>query len=366
MQIARLELVHVTMPLVVPFASAHSVRSERQLFLVKVTTTDDVVGWGECASEAIAGYSAETLSVSADKLRNEIVPRLNAINSADGASGVMREVEGATFARASVYQAMLDAELRTAGITLAQHLKPWSRAVRPGVVVGLQDNIADSIKLMLQYVDEGYGRIKFKIEPGRDREVLLAVRQALGVGFEVQVDANGAYNRDDFDLLQSLDEFRLRMIEQPLSPDDLEGSAALAALMNTPICLDEGIRDVEDVSRANSLRAGRIFNVKPGRVGGIDEAVRMINFCEAKHLGCWVGGMLETGVGRTANIVLAAMSGCTHHSDVSPSSRYFETDLTEPFVMENGKIEVPNEVGAARAPIDEVLRHYDATTERLI
>ena len=238
--------------------------------------------------------------------------------------------------------------------------------VSPGVVVGLQPEMKDTLDLLQGYVADGYARYKFKIEPGRDVEVIKAIRNFVGEEAVIQVDANGSYGRDDIARLTSLDEFKMAMLEQPLPAHDIDGSAELASRMRTPICLDEAMVDRPSVAAAIASSAGSIINVKPGRVGGIDEAARIHDLCVAEGVGCWIGGMLETGVGRTANIVLAALPGCTYPGDVSPSSRYFATDLTEPFVMRDGKIEVPEEPGASRAPIEDVLRHYGATHERVL
>ena len=366
MQIARLDLVHVTMPMVTPFASTHASRSNRRLFLVRVETQDGVVGWGECAAEEKVGYSSETLEISAAAVRNAIAPELGNLNDSAALGDGLRALTPAKFAAAAVYQAMLDADLRDSGLSLANILGVTAKHVHPGVVLGLQTDMKDTLDLLHGYVADGYARYKFKIEPGRDIEVIKAIRNFVGGEAVIQVDANGSYGRDDIVMLTSLDEFKMAMLEQPLPADDIDGSAELASRMRTPICLDEAMVDRPSVAAAIASSAGSIINIKPGRVGGIDEAARIHDLCSEEGVGCWIGGMLETGVGRTANIVLAALPGCTHPGDVSPSSRYYATDLTEPFVMRDGKIEVPQEPGASRAPIEDVLRHYGAINERVI
>jgi o-succinylbenzoate synthase len=367
-KIERLELVHVAMPMVSVFESAHSSRSSRLLFLVKVTTSDGVIGWGECASESVSGYSSETLEISAQKIRDEIVPRMSKLGGITPLEldAMCAEVLNANFALAAMQQAVLDAELRAAGVSLAAHLGVTAEVVRPGVVLGLQGEITHALRTIDGYLSDGYARIKFKIEPGRDLDVVKTIRAHVGPEVVLQVDANGAYTREDFSLLSSLDEYGLAMLEQPLTPNDLEGSAFLAQQIATPICLDEGIKTSADASEALTAGAGRIINIKPGRMGGIMEAVRTQELCASREVGCWIGGMLETGVGRTANVVLAGLPSCTHPGDISASRRYFETDLTQPFEIVNGTIAVPHEPGAARSPIPEVLATYTTRVERVI
>jgi O-succinylbenzoate synthase len=230
----------------------------------------------------------------------------------------------------------------------------------------MQDDDRALLREIDGYIADGYQRIKFKIEPGRDLQVVRTVRNHVGPRFLLQVDANGSYRGGDTQSLILLDEFNLAMVEQPLPPDDLEGSKLLAAQMSTPICLDEGIAAAADARHAIEFGAGSIINVKPGRVGGILEAHRVQRECAALSAGCWIGGMLETGVGRHANVVLAADVSCTHPGDVSASRRYFATDLTEPFELIDGRVEVPTEPGAARAPIPEVLKRFTTSVERII
>ena len=368
MKISRLELIHVVMPMVSKFASAHSSRAERELFLVKITSSDGVIGWGECAAEKVAGYSTETIGNSAHAIRNTFGPDLVS-RGAVTATEIDELVIGnphTNFARSALQQAVLDIELRMTGTSLAEYFGITAEFVSPGVVVGIQSDKDALLRDVDSYIADGYQRIKFKIEPHHDLGVVRLLREHVGPDFVLQVDANGSYRREDTPLLTALDEFNLAMIEQPLPPDDLEGSKLLAEQMSTPICLDEGIGNVAEARHAIKFGAGRILNVKPGRVGGILEAHRVQRECAALSAGCWIGGMLETGVGRTANVVLAGDGACTHPGDVSASKRYFATDLTEPFELVDGRVAVPQEPGAARAPISEVLKRFTTSIERII
>jgi O-succinylbenzoate synthase len=212
------------------------------------------------------------------------------------------------------------------------------------------------------YLDAGYLRIKLKIEPGWDIEPVRAVRERFG-DILLQVDANTAYRRGDARHLARLDDFDLLLLEQPLAQDDLLGHAALARELTTPICLDESIVSARAAADAIALGACRIVNIKPGRVGGHLEARRIHDVCTAHDVPVWCGGMLETGLGRAANLALAALPGFAFPGDTSASDRYYTTDLTEPFVLSDGHLAVPTGPGIGVSPIPEVLER--ATTDTI-
>jgi O-succinylbenzoate synthase len=207
------------------------------------------------------------------------------------------------------------------------------------------------------YLAEGYRRIKCKIEPGWDVEPMRAVRAAVGPDVLLQVDANAAYSLSDDDVaaLRALDDLGLLLIEQPLGEDDLRGHAALAAQLQTPICLDESITSVARLEEALEVGACSIVNIKAGRVGGLAEAVRIHDVCVARDVPVWCGGMLETGLGRAANVALASLPGFTLPGDLSASRRWFAEDLTEPFELEDGRLRVPTGPGLGVTPLPEVL-----------
>lgn len=258
-------------------------------------------------------------------------------------------------AKAALEAAVLDAWLRTAGVGLAQHLG----GVRDRVACGVSVGIAPSAEAMLEeiegYVRSGYLRVKLKIEPGRDVEVVRAVRDALP-DTPLSVDANGAYSLSDVSLFEALDPFGLVMIEQPLDFEDLLDHATLQSRVNTAICLDESIRSARDALTAIRLGACRVINIKPGRVGGILEGKRVHDLAAAAGIPVWIGGMLETGVGRAANVALAALPGVTLPGDTSASDRYFPEDITEPFLLgADGTMAVPSGPGIGVTPIPERL-----------
>jgi O-succinylbenzoate synthase len=213
------------------------------------------------------------------------------------------------------------------------------------------------------YLDEGYRRIKLKVEPGWDVEPVRAVREQFGDDLLLQVDANTAYTLADAPHLALLDAFDLLLIEQPLDEEDLLGHAKLAQQIATPVCLDESIISARVAEAAIELGACAIVNIKPGRVGGYLEARRVHDVCAAHGVPVWCGGMLETGIGRAANVALAALPNFTLPGDTSASSRYFATDITEPFVLDDGRLRVPLGPGIGVEPVADVLKELTVSTE---
>jgi O-succinylbenzoate synthase len=229
----------------------------------------------------------------------------------------------------------------------------------------LHDTIDETVAAVDAYLADGYVRIKLKIEPGRDVELVAAVRHHIGPDVLLQVDANAAYTLGDARHLARLDAFDLLLIEQPLAEHDLRQHAVLARQLRTPLCLDESITSADVAADAIALGACRIVNVKPGRVGGYLEARRIHDVCRAQGVPVWCGGMLETGVGRAANLALAALPGFTLPADLSASDRYYRRDVTEPFVLGAGHLDVPSGPGIGVVPDADVLRDLGATVERL-
>jgi O-succinylbenzoate synthase len=268
-------------------------------------------------------------------------------------------------AKAAIETAVLDAELRVAGVRLADHLGAVREAVDAGVSVGIMDSIPQLLDAVERYLDEGYRRIKLKIEPGWDVEPVRTVRERFGDDVLLQVDANTAYTLADARHLARLDPFDLLLIEQPLEEDDVLGHAKLAKLVRTPICLDESITSARIAAAAIELGACAIVNIKPGRVGGYLEARRVHDVCAAHGIPVWCGGMLETGIGRAANVALAALPNFTLPGDTSASGRYYALDVTAPFVLEGGRLRVPTGPGIGIDPIPDVLESLTVSTETI-
>jgi O-succinylbenzoate synthase len=235
-------------------------------------------------------------------------------------------------------------------MSLSHYLGGVRDMVDAGVAVGIAPSIGELLDTVAAHVEAGYRRVKLKVEPGWDVEPVRAVRERFGPDLLLQVDANASYTLADAPHLAMLDRFGLVLIEQPLPEDDLAGHAALARRITTPICLDESIRSARDAAAAIGAGACSVVNVKPGRVGGLLEARRVHDVCVAHDVPVWCGGMLETGIGRAANVALASLPGFTLPGDLSASDRYFEEDVTEPFVLDGGRLAVPPGPGIGVTP----------------
>jgi O-succinylbenzoate synthase len=373
-KIANVELRRIAMPLVSPFRTSFGSQTERDILLVRVDladasggTSDTVEGWGECVALSEPSYSPEYVDGAQHVIVHHLLPTLmsvGALTAADVAP-TLAKFHGHPMAKAALEMAILDAQLRAGGQSFASYLGVERTRIPSGVSVGIHDSTEELLAAVQGYVDDGYVRIKLKIEPGADIEQVAAVRDLIGPATPFQVDANTAYRRTDGAHLRRLDEFDLLLIEQPLPEDDIIGHARLAAEIETPICLDESLVSASGTADAIELGACEIANIKPGRVGGYLEAVRIHDLCIAKGIPAWCGGMLETGIGRAANAGLAALPGFTLPGDISASNRFYAQDIvTDPITITDGHVTVPTTPGLGydldRPFLDQV------TTSRLV
>ncbi|NED96279.1 o-succinylbenzoate synthase [Phytoactinopolyspora alkaliphila] len=366
MKITGFELRRVSMPLVAPFRTSFGVATERDVLLVRAASAD-AEGWGECVAMSEPLYSPEYVEGAADVMRRSLIPRLLAVADLDPrqVGRVLEPIKGHRMAKAALETAVLDAWLRERGESFGAFLGAVRDRVPAGVSVGIMDTIPQLLDAVDGYLQQGYLRIKLKIEPGWDVAPVRAVRERFGDDVLLQVDANAAYTLADAPTLARLDDFDLLLIEQPLGEDDLRQHAELATLVRTPICLDESIESAKDAADAIAMRATRVVNIKPGRVGGYLEARRIHDVCQANGIPVWCGGMLETGLGRAANVALAALPGFSLPGDTSASDRYYAEDITEPFVLESGHVRVPDGAGIGVEPLPDVLRARTAASEWL-
>ncbi len=365
MRLELVELVRVAMPLVRPFRTSFGVQHVRDVLLVHVRS-DGGDGWGESAAHAEPFYNEEFTESAALVLERWLVPAvLDRDLSAGEVGGRCAHVNGYRAAKAGLEMAVLDAELRATGTSLATYLGASRDTIDVGVSVGITATIDDLVAQVGGYVDEGYRRVKLKVMPGWDVEPLRAVR-AQHPSLALQVDANAGYGTADVDLVASLDQFDLLMIEQPFAPDEIRLHAELASRMHTPICLDESILSTVHTAMALDLGACSIVNIKVGRVGGLLEARRIHDLCLARGVPVWCGGMLETGIGRAANVALAALAGFTYPADISASDRYWRRDLTEPFRLVDSQLHVPTGPGLGVEVDLEALRELGATTRTVV
>jgi O-succinylbenzoate synthase len=364
MKLTGIELRRISIPLVAPFRTSFGVETGRDVLLLRVVT-DAAEGWGECVAMSDPLYSPEYVDAAEDVLRRFLIPALFAAPHVDAArvAAVLAPVKGHRMAKCALELAVLDAELRAEGRPLARELGAVRDRVACGVSVGIMDSIPQLLDAVAGYLETGYRRIKLKIEPGWDIAPVRAVRERFGDEVLLQVDANTAYTLADARHLAGLDPFDLLLIEQPLDEEDVLGHAELAKVVTTPICLDESITSAAGAAAAIRLGACRVVNIKAGRVGGYLEARRVHDVCAANGVAVWCGGMLETGIGRAANVALSALPGCTLPGDTSASDRYFHTDITEPFVLSDGYLTVPTGPGLGVTPLADRLAPITTSTE---
>jgi o-succinylbenzoate synthase len=363
MKLEALEILRVELPLVAPFRTSFGTETMRSV-LVLHALTDEGEGWSECSALSAPVYSSEYVEGCAAVIGNYLVPQLATAHKLDAIAvgPLLAKFKGHRMAKSALETAILDAELRTRGVSLARELGAVGERVPCGVSVGIMNSTGELLDAVGGYLAEGYARIKLKIEPGWDIEPVRAVRERFGDDVLLQVDANTAYRLGDSQHLAGLDAFDLLLIEQPLPEEDILGHAELARRIKTPICLDESIVSARAAADAISLGACSIVNIKPSRVGGYLESRRIHDVCAAHDVPVWCGGMLETGIGRAANLALAALPNFTLPGDTSASNRYYKQDLTPPFILNDGHMDVPTGPGIGVSPDLDILA--DLTTSR--
>jgi O-succinylbenzoate synthase len=345
-KLTAVELRRVSLPLVAPFRTSFGVETDKDALLVKVVTPDGE-GWGECVAMQEPLYSSEYVDAAQEVMTRWLVPRLCGAGevSAGQVASLLAPVTGHRMAKAALEMAVLDAELKAAGQSFASYFGAVRDRVPSGVSVGIMDSVPQLLDAVGGYLESGYVRIKLKIEPGWDVEPVRAVRERFGDDVLLQVDANTAYTLGDARHLAKLDPFDLLLIEQPLPEDDMRGHAELARRLRTPVCLDESVTSPRAAADAIALGACEIINIKPGRVGGYLAARQIAAIAAANGLPVWCGGMVETGIGRAANIALAAGPEFTLPGDVSASDRFYARDITTPARLEDGHVRVPSGAG---------------------
>jgi len=367
-RIDQVRLHRIDMPLVRPFRTSFGTQHTRDVLLLEIRTSDGVSGWGECVAMSWPGYSPEYVDGCVDVITEHLLPRVLESGSLDPLEvhRSLAPIQGHPMAKTALETAVLDAWLRTRGERLVDFLASdvlgaslagdTRERVDCGVSVGIPatEKISDLLDEVAGYLDEGYRRIKLKIEPGWDVEPVRAVRESWP-HILLQTDANQAYTRADGTHLARMDQYNLLLVEQPLAEDDLVGHAQLATHISTPVCLDESITSVAVAETALELQATTIINIKPGRVGGYLTSRKIHDLCQGKGIPVWCGGMLETGIGRAANVALAALPGFTLPGDTSGSHRYYAVDITAPFVLDDGQLQVPTAPGIGVDPIPEIL-----------
>ncbi len=333
MKIEKIVLRHIRMPLVHFFETSFGRTYERDIILVEVVS-DGISGWGEVTAGENPFYNEEWTGSIWPLLVNYIVPRVlhQSFESPEQVGGRTSHIRGHFMARGGLETAVWDLQARMNNEPLWKTIGGGARKEIPcGVSIGIQDTVDQLIGKITTELAAGYQRIKMKIKPGWDVDVVRRVRETLPQ-IKLMVDANSAYTLADRDHLKRLDEFYLMMIEQPLAHDDIIDHAELQSALDTPVCLDECIRTPHHAEQAIRLKAARIINIKLGRVGGFAAAKRVHDICRASNIPVWCGGMLESGIGRAHNIALSTLPNFVLPGDVSSSKRYWARDIIQPAI----------------------------------
>jgi len=359
MQVERVDLMIVRMKLVHSFATSSSRKEHLDHILVKVFA-NGLVGWGECASPSDPYYCEETTETCWHILKDFLIPSVlgRAWTQIEELASFYQRVKRNNFAKAGLEMACWDILAQAKELPLHVLLGGTRNEILSGVSLGIEQDIGYLFSLIDQFLDEGYRRIKLKIAPGRDVEVVSRVRERYP-DVPLMVDANSAYNLSDLPLLQQLDAFDLMMIEQPLAYDDIIDHAKLQGELQTPICLDESIHSTKDAREALELGSCRIINIKVSRLGGLLEARRLHDLCYAQGIPVWCGGMHEYGIGRAANVAVSSLPGFSIPGDVSGSDKYYAQDLVDPPIRAvHGAIAVPQSPGLGYTPNEELISRH--------
>ncbi len=372
MGIDRIELRLIEMPLLAPFETSFGVETVEEHIIVRVDG-DGITGWGECVASEGPWYSYETNKTAWHVISDFLIPLLSKseLTAATDFPKVAGRVRGHNMAKAGVEAALWDWFAKKENHSLAQAFNAMQTAqagyvlpakISVGVSVGLQSSAQALVEQVRGYLSEGYTRIKIKIKPGHDIELVRALRAEFP-SIRLQVDANSAYTLADADIFRAMDDYSLLLIEQPLSNDDIFQHRKLQKELKTAICLDESIHSADDAEAALELGACRIINIKPGRVGGFTEAIKIHDLAARHGAPVWCGGMLESGIGRAGNVAVASLPNFTLPGDLSASRRYYREDIVEPEfeVDAEGKMKVPTGAGIGVAVgeknLDKVTTH---------
>jgi O-succinylbenzoate synthase len=347
MQIDAIHLREINLPLAHPFETSFGVTAARRILLVELEA-DGLTGWGECVAGEHPHFSEETIDSAWLCAQHELAPKLLESEVLYGGScpKIFHQVRGNRMAKAALENAVWDLEAQMEGVSLASLLGGTRTTIACGVSIGIQSSPQQLMDKIETELAAGYQRIKLKCKPGWDTDIFEAARERWP-DILLSCDANSAYRMRDIDRIADWDRFHLLMIEQPLWYDDFYFHSMLQKRLETPICLDESIRNRRDALAAIDMESCRIINIKVGRVGGFSEAIAVHNAAAERGIPVWCGGMLETGIGRSHNIALSSLPSFSLPGDVSASSRYWEQDIIEPAVTVSpqGEIAVPNGPG---------------------
>jgi O-succinylbenzoate synthase len=363
--IDEIELFIVSMRLKEPFETSFGVEEDRECIIIRARSEGES-GWGECVASNYPGYSAETIGTAWHVLEQFFIPAIlgNQIEGVEHYRSLIGRYKGHQLARAGLEMALWDLIGHIEGRSLRGIFGGLQSRVPVGVSVGLQADEMRLLEVVEGYLEDGYRRVKLKIKPGVDQQIVEAVRNAYP-GLALQVDANSAYTLENSSVFKDMDKYDLILIEQPLAEDDIIDHSRLQELITTPLCLDESILHLRHARQAIETGACKIINIKPGRVGGLSEAIAIHDYCKSVDVPVWCGGMLETNIGRAANLAVASLPGFILPGDISASERYYEEDIAEPnFVLNNDStIDVPDGPGLGVSVREESLKKFTLKRE---
>ncbi|MBF0754829.1 MULTISPECIES: o-succinylbenzoate synthase [Jeotgalicoccus] len=367
MKIKEIKLHQLLMTMKNPFTTSFGTQQKRFVTIVEAIDEDGLSGFGECVSGEDPLYSEEFMDATLIALKKYFGPLVinKEISHPDEVWEIYKPFKRNNMAKASIEGAVWDLYAKKKGITLAEAMGGTKKEVDVGVSLGLEDTDELLLERIGEKVEEGYKRIKVKIKPGRDVEMVRKIREVYPE-IPLMVDANSAYTLDDIDILKALDEFNLMMIEQPLMAGDIIDHAKLQKQIKTPVCLDESIDSYESAAAAIELGSCEIINVKVGRVGGITQSIKIHDLAEKHNIPLWCGGMLEAGVGRLHNVAITTLSNFTLPGDTASSSRYwFEDIITPEVVAENGVVKVSEKPGIGAEVDFGKMEQYLVKTETI-
>ncbi|MBS7249762.1 MAG: o-succinylbenzoate synthase [Candidatus Freyarchaeota archaeon] len=357
MFIEKIELRKIKMEYVSPFETSLGREYHKTAIIVKIET-QDLEGFGECVAEQSPWYSYETVETAWHVLSQFIIPTIlkRDVENPEDLLSMLKPIRGHNMACAAIEEAFIDAYAKARKVSLSKLLGGVKNRIESGVSIGIQESVDKLLEIISNYLEQNYHRIKVKIKPQWDIEVVEKVREAYP-DISLMVDANGAYTINDLNHLQKLDKYNLLMIEQPLDYDDLVYHAELQSKMKTPICLDESVPNLSSAQAAIKLGSCKIINIKVGRVGGLQKAKQIHDYCQEKGVPVWCGGMLETGIGRAINVAIASLPNYKLPNDISASTRYYKEDIVEPpfQINHDGTINVPQMPGIGVDVIEERL-----------
>lgn len=360
MKLVEVTLRHLQMEMKSPFSTSFGTFQTKDFILLEARDEQGTVGYGESVAFSSPWYNEETFKTNWHMLEDFLIPMLlgKELQHPDEVSDLFSAIRKNNMAKSTIEGAVWDIYAQQTNQSLAQALGGTKDQIDVGISIGIQDSVEELIEVVRGYVEEGYKRIKVKIKPGWDMDVMRHLREAFP-DVAIMADANSAYRLEDVELLKQLDAFDLTMVEQPLASDDIIDHATLQKQLSTPICLDESIHSLEDARKAVELGSTKIINIKIGRVGGLTEAKRIHDYCMEKGIPVWCGGMLEAGIGRAHNVALTTLPNFILPGDTAGSSRYWEKDIITPEVtVDHGVIHVPQQAGIGYAIDLEAVEQY--------